>query len=100
VPVFVILFRSPGIDFQPGGPVRKPYLSYLPAQLSRLAKSIPRNRFLGSINVYKYGLWRAGTPNRVAVQARQVGIDSWAQEIYKYRPRRRFDAIDKEFRYV
>jgi hypothetical protein len=34
-------------------------LSYRPARLHRLAKSIPRNRFLGSINVYKYGLWRA-----------------------------------------
>jgi hypothetical protein len=31
-------------------------LSYWPARLHRLAKSIPRNRFLGSINVYKYGL--------------------------------------------
>ncbi len=37
----------------------KPYLSYWPARVHRLAKSIPRNRFLGSINVYKYGLWRA-----------------------------------------
>jgi hypothetical protein len=34
----------------------KPYLSYWTARLHRLAKSIPRNRFLGSINVYKYGL--------------------------------------------
>ncbi len=56
-PVFVVIFRSPGIDSQPGGPVRKPYLSYWPARLQRLAKSIPRNRFLGSVNVYKYGLW-------------------------------------------
>jgi hypothetical protein len=31
-------------------------LSYWPARLHRLAKSIPRYRFLGSINVYKYGL--------------------------------------------
>ncbi len=30
----------------------KPYLSYWPARLNRLANSIPRNRFLGSINVY------------------------------------------------
>ncbi len=36
----------------------KPYLSYWPARLNRLAKSIPRYRFLGSINVYKYGLSR------------------------------------------
>ncbi len=34
----------------------KPYLSYWPARLHRLAKSIPQNRFLGSINNYKYGL--------------------------------------------
>ena len=55
-PVFVNLIRSPGIDSQPTGPVRQPYLSYRPAGLQRLAESIPRNRFLGSINVYKYGL--------------------------------------------
>ncbi len=35
----------------------KPSFSYWPARLHRLAKSIPRNRFLSSINVYKYGLW-------------------------------------------
>ncbi len=55
-PVFVDLLRRPGIDFQPGGPVRQPYFSYRSARLHRLAKSIPRNRFLSSINVYKYGL--------------------------------------------
>jgi hypothetical protein len=31
VPVFVNILRSPGIDSQPGGPVRQPYLSYRPA---------------------------------------------------------------------
>jgi hypothetical protein len=31
-------------------------LSYWPARLHRLAEFIPWNRFLGSINVYKYGL--------------------------------------------
>ncbi len=36
-PVFVDLLRSPGIDSQPGG-------------------IDPRNRFLGYINVYGYGL--------------------------------------------
>ncbi len=55
-PVFVDPSRSPEIDSQPGGPVRQPYFSYRPARLHGLAKSIPRNRFLGSINVYKYGL--------------------------------------------
>jgi hypothetical protein len=48
--------RSPGIDSQPGGPVRQPYSSYWPAELHRLAESISRNRFLGSINDYKYEL--------------------------------------------
>ncbi len=55
-PVFVNLLRSPGIDFQPGGTVRQPYLSYRSARLHRLAESIPQNRLLGFINVYKYGL--------------------------------------------
>ncbi len=54
--VFVNPLRSPGIDSQPGGPVRQPYLSYRPATLHRLAESIPRHRFLVSLNVYKYGL--------------------------------------------
>jgi hypothetical protein len=54
--VFVDLLRSPKIDSQPGGTVRQPYLSFRPDRLHRLAKSNPRNRFLGSINVYKYGL--------------------------------------------
>jgi hypothetical protein len=52
-PVFADLLSRPGIDFQP----RQPYFSYRPVRLHRLAKSIPRNRFLGSINVYKYGHW-------------------------------------------
>ncbi len=52
--VFVKLLRSPGIDFQPGGgPVRQPYLMY---RLHRLAESTPWNRFLGFLNVYKFGL--------------------------------------------
>ncbi len=55
-PVFVNLLRSPGIDSQPGWPVRQPYLSYRPARLHRLAESIPLNRFLGSLNIYKYGV--------------------------------------------
>jgi hypothetical protein len=40
-PVFVNLERSPGIDSQPGGPVRQAYLSYRPARLHRQAESIP-----------------------------------------------------------
>jgi hypothetical protein len=33
-----------------------PFLTYRPAWLHRLAESIPWNRFLGSVNVYKIGL--------------------------------------------
>jgi hypothetical protein len=32
-PEFVNLLKSPGIDSQPGGPVRQPYLTYRPARL-------------------------------------------------------------------
>ena len=55
-PVFVNLSRSLGIDSQPGGPVRQPYMSYRSAMLHRQVKSNPRNRFLVSSKVYKYGL--------------------------------------------
>ena len=55
-PVFVDPLRSPEIDSQPGGPVRQTFLLYRPARQHRLAASIPRNRFLGFINIYKYGL--------------------------------------------
>ncbi len=55
-PEFVNLLRSPGIDSQPGGPIRQPYLTYRPAMLPSLAKSIPWNRFLGSLKVYIFGL--------------------------------------------
>ncbi len=52
------LFKIPEIDSQPGGPVRQLYLSYMPARrLPRLSESIPRNRSLGSLKIYKYGLW-------------------------------------------
>ncbi len=37
-PGFVNLLRSPGIDSQPGGPVRQPCLTYRPARLHRLAE--------------------------------------------------------------
>ncbi len=39
-----------------GSPVRQPYLSYRPVRLHRLAESIPRNWFLVTLNVYRYGL--------------------------------------------
>ncbi len=57
-PVFVNLLRSRGIDSQPVGPIRQPSLSYRPARLHKLAASVPRNLFLGFVNVYKYGLWQ------------------------------------------
>jgi hypothetical protein len=37
--ICINLIRSPGIDSQPGGQVRQPYLSYLPARLHRLAQA-------------------------------------------------------------
>jgi hypothetical protein len=49
-------FKEPGIDSQPGGPVWQPYLVYRLARLHRLAEWITQNRFLGSLNVYKYRL--------------------------------------------
>jgi hypothetical protein len=49
-------FKEPKNRFQALRAVRQPYLSYRPDRLHRLAKSIPQNRFLDSINVYKYGL--------------------------------------------
>jgi hypothetical protein len=39
--VFVKLLRRPGIDSQPGGPLRHPYLTYRAARLHRLAQSNP-----------------------------------------------------------
>ncbi len=84
MPVFVNLLRSPRIDSPPGGPVRQPYLTYRPAWLQRQAESVSWNRFLGSLNVYKYGLCTLQTGNdreysvgnlRPAMGARnQVGI--------------------------
>jgi hypothetical protein len=62
-PVFLNLLRSPGIDSQPGGQVRQPYLLDRPAKLHRPAESIPRIPSLGSLNVYKYGLCGLLNPN-------------------------------------
>ncbi len=54
------LFKEPRNQFgQAGGPVGQFYFSYRPARgciVHRLAESVPRNRFLVSLNVYKYGL--------------------------------------------
>ncbi len=71
--LFVNLLRSPGINSKHGGPVRQPYLTYRPARLHRLAISIPWNRLLGSLKIYKYEL-------RLHIGWRNLllGIDSWA----------------------
>ncbi len=50
-PVFVNLLRSPGIDSQPGGPVRQSMFRTCPPGYINW-----RNRFQSSIKVYKYGL--------------------------------------------
>ena len=53
---FVNFLRSLGIDSQPGGPVRQPYLTYRRERLHRLSELISWNRFLGFLSVYKFGL--------------------------------------------
>jgi hypothetical protein len=52
-------YQSPYLQTWNRFPVRQPYFSYRPVRLHRLAKSILRNRFLGSINVAKSGLREA-----------------------------------------
>jgi hypothetical protein len=60
LPVFVNVLRRPGIDSASlcsmaawyGNPICRTS----PPRLHRLAEPMPRNRFEGSINVYKYGL--------------------------------------------
>jgi hypothetical protein len=52
-PIFLDHLRSPGIDSQPGGPVPQ----HTARQAAQAGGTILRNRFLGFINVYKYGLW-------------------------------------------
>ncbi len=61
-PVYVNLLRSPGMDFQPGGPVRQPYLTYRPARLYMVAESIP-----GLLKIYKFELWSGHFPPRVRI---------------------------------
>ncbi len=56
---FLNLLGSPWIDSQHGGAIKQPFMTYRPARLCihRLAESIPWNRFLGSLRVYKFWLW-------------------------------------------
>jgi hypothetical protein len=59
------LLRSPGIDSKESIPPASvmsrasttTLFVVLPARLHRLAESIPWNRFLGSLKVYKFSLW-------------------------------------------
>jgi hypothetical protein len=60
-PEFVSLLRSQGIDSQPGGPALQPYSTYRPVRLHRLTESMPWNRLLGFLNIYKFGLWTIPT---------------------------------------
>jgi hypothetical protein len=80
-PVFVNILRSPGIDSQHGGPVRH---AYLPSYIGL------RNRFLGSINVYKYGLWLSSTGGRNSECPILVCLSPVAA-IRHYRPRPGFE---------
>ncbi len=71
-----MILRSPGIDSQPGGPVLQPYLTYRAAMQAtyRLAESIPWNRFLDSLNIYKFVL-----------RNRSKGVDSKESlKVYKF----------------
>jgi hypothetical protein len=90
-PVFIDRVKSPGIDSKPGGPVRQPCLTYWPARLHRLAESIPRNRFLGSLNVYKFGLVlhaRLGTAVGAGIFEQSMGARDRVGIGLSYRPAR------------
>ncbi len=50
-PEFVNLLWSPGFDSQPGGPLLQPKAGGMDS-----LESIPWNRILGSLNIYKFGL--------------------------------------------
>jgi len=65
---------------QPGGPVQYPYLLYRPARLHSLAESISRNRFQGSINVYKYGLGHLWAPIIDSIGLVAEGINTVVDE--------------------
>ncbi len=59
------------------------YLSYRPTRLHKLAESIPRNLFLGSINVYKYSLRRNSLDAAVSnscFSSRVLVIDVYCKE--------------------
>ncbi len=78
-PVFINLSRRPGIYSQPPdgpGGTTTLYMSYRPARLHTLAESVARNRFLGSLNVYKYRLWYGTSREYLHRQSRGKAIRS------------------------
>ncbi len=81
-PVFADLFRRPGIDFQPGGPVRQPYFSYRPVRLHRLAKSIPglHKRLQIRAQVYFRLLWQPQGKERTNLD-KKLGFQKTTFEI-------------------
>ncbi len=56
-------------------------LSYRPTRLHRLAEFIPWSQFLGSINVYKYGLRITGSLGLELVWREKPEV--WTEEIYE-----------------
>ncbi len=75
-PVFVNLSLSLENRFPTwrAGTARQPYLSYRPARLQYIGW---QNRFLGCINVYKYGLRVAGAAQVEAWWAEPVFVNFW-----------------------
>ncbi len=71
--VFVTLVRSTGIDSHATGPLRQPPI-WRTGPPGYMAESIPWNRFLRSLNIYKFGLshlWKC------IVQRRLFLYSSW-----------------------
>jgi hypothetical protein len=64
-------------------------LSYRPARLHRLAEFIPWNRFLGSINIFKYGLWWQS----------YHGTKPWLDEVCPFPSTETFSHLNRSTRY-
>ncbi len=60
-------FKEPRSRYPASGSVRQPYLTYRPGRLHRLAESSPWNRFLGSLNVWNYGLCDLNTARATTI---------------------------------
>ncbi len=74
-------FKEPGIDSKLAGRYDNPICrTGLPARLHRPAESVLRNRFPGSINVYKYGL-----KGQIGRRNRFLGIGSWLHKRFQIR---------------